>query len=197
MSSGGTEMSEPPKRVYEDYAYVLEYLPYGHPLDSRPTYQRESLVQVVGDEHLTLLECVPKPGSAFQPREHVYIGKEARTKVAHIRRRITYEDLTVNARAELPFVLDEVVKAKEPRFIAFLNEAGPLNVRMHQLELLPGVGKKTMWMLLEERKKGPFQSFEDISKRVKISNPRKIIADRILEELRGGERYLLFVRGPK
>ncbi len=190
-------MSEPSKRVYEDHGYVLEYLPYGHPLDSRPTYQRESLVQVVGDEHLTLLECVPKPGAAFQPREHVYIGKEARTKIAHIRRRITYEDLTVNARAELPVVLEEIVKAKEARYIMFLNEAGPLNVRMHQLELLPGVGKKTMWMLLEERKREPFKSFEDLSNRVKLSNPLKIITDRILDELRGGERYLLFVRGPR
>ncbi len=190
-------MAEPVKRVYEDYAYVLEYLPYGHPLDSRPTYQRESLVHVIGDEHLTLLECVPKPGAAFQPREHVYIGKESRTKIAHIRRRITYEDLTVNARAELLPVLEEIVKAKEPRFIVFFNEAGPLNVRMHQLELLPGVGKKTMWMILEERKKEPFKSFEDMENRVKLANPRKIVADRILDELRGGERYLLFVRGPK
>jgi putative nucleotide binding protein len=52
------------------------------------------------------------------------------------------------------------------------------------LHLLPGIGKKLMWELLDERQKKPFASFADISTRIKsIPHPEKMIQARILEEL--------------
>jgi len=63
------------------------------------------------------------------------------------------------------------------------------------LELLPGLGKKTMWAILEERKKGPFKSFEDLGKRIPtIHHPEKLLAKRIEMEIANpGEKYHLFV----
>ena len=45
-----------------------------------------------------------------------------------------------------------------PMAIEFFNKAAPLTTRMHQLELLPGLGKKHMWEIIEERKDKPFES---------------------------------------
>ena len=66
---------------------------------------------------------------------------------------------------------------------------------MHALELLPGVGKKHMWEILEARKEEPFASFADIKKRVKlVSDPRKAIINRVFNEVSGKEKHFLFVR---
>ena len=62
------------------------------------------------------------------------------------------------------------------------------------MELLPGVGKKHMWQIIEERKDKPFESFADLKKRVKLlPDPEKSILRRILLELDGKEKHRLFV----
>ena len=55
------------------------------------------------------------------------------------------------------FEIQTIVLEDEARFIRYFNEAGPITTRMHALELLPGIGKKLMWAVLNERKKGPFK----------------------------------------
>jgi len=62
------------------------------------------------------------------------------------------------------------------------------------LHLLPGIGKKLMWEILEEREKKPFESFAEISQRIKsIPHPEKMIISRILEELEDPNiKYHLF-----
>ncbi|MCX9013728.1 MAG: DUF655 domain-containing protein, partial [Candidatus Methanoperedens sp.] len=44
----------------EETAYILDYLPYGHPDDKRPMYQKKPLAQGVGEKHFVLMELVPK-----------------------------------------------------------------------------------------------------------------------------------------
>ena len=65
---------------------------------------------------------------------------------------------------------------------------------MHQLELLPGLGKKHMWEILEARKVKPFASFDDLKERVKLlPNPKQVVIKRILSEIEGKEKYQIFV----
>jgi putative nucleotide binding protein len=65
---------------------------------------------------------------------------------------------------------------------------------MHALELLPGIGKKSMWQIINARDKKPFIDFKDIETRTSIGDPVKVIAKRILDELSGGEKYRIFSR---
>ena len=68
-------------------------------------------------------------------------------------------------------------------------------MRSHQLELLPGIGKKHAREILEQRSIEPFNSFDEIKERVRaVPNPKKAIIDRILQELDDKDRYKLFVR---
>ena len=101
---------------------------------------------------------------------------------------------TATGKAELSFIIEEMVKKNEERFVAFFNNAQPLTTRMHQIQLLPGLGKKHMWEILEERKDKPFENFADIKGRVKLMpDPEKIIVKRILQEIEGSEKHRLFV----
>ncbi len=183
-------------KKYEEFAYVLDNLPQGYANDPRPTFQREPVTQAVGETHFTLLELVPRKGVSFSLHERIYIGKGSRKKIDHVQRRIRYDDLTPTAKSELPFVIEKIVMLREKEFVKFFNNARPITTRMHQLKLIPGIGRKTMWLILEERKKESFKSFENINNRVRMPEPKKAIVNRILSELKGEDKYRLFTRPP-
>jgi len=62
------------------------------------------------------------------------------------------------------------------------------------MELIPGIGKKLMWQILEQRERQPFKGFEDLQERVNITDPVKLLARRVLKELSEEEKYLIFTR---
>ena len=186
----------PPKR--EEIARVLDYLPYGRTPDSR-TYQKQPLVQAVGETNFVLMEMTPKEGVVPVAGARVYMGGGSRDVIDHVNRRIDYSELSNSAKLELPFVIQTVVLEDELRFIRYFNDAGPITTRMHALELLPGIGKKLMWSVLNERKKGSFKSFADLVERVKgLHNPEKLIAKRIEDELMDDRiKYRVFTTMPR
>jgi len=181
------------EKRYEERAYVLDFLPHGRP-GARPGYRAGALVQVVGEEFFTLLEAVVKEGLFIKPYELVYVGKDARDKITYILGRIGYEELTSTAKMELPGVIERIVLNREKGFVNFFNVAQAITPRMNALELIPGIGKKYMWQIINERERAPFKNFDDLQQRANIPNPAKLIAKRILEELAGESKYQLFTR---
>lgn len=181
-------------RIKEETAVVLDFLPNGYPFDTTPSHRKTPIVQALGKERFVLLELVPKKGIFLRPSEEVYIGDGKRDKIHYIIGKLTTERLTATARSGMEFIIEDIVGKSEKRFIDFFNNAQPLTTRMHQIELLPGVGKKHMWEIVEERRAKPFESFDDIKKRVKLMpDPKKAVIKRILQELKGGEKHHLFV----
>jgi putative nucleotide binding protein len=180
----------------EEHARVLDVLPQGRPdLPQR----REPMAYALGERNFVLLELVIKPNASLTVGERVYVGREIeqREKVERVRGRIGYDDMTHAAQSELPFAIEEIVKINETRFMQFYNEAGPVTTRMHVLELLPGLGKKLMMAIVEERRRGgPFKSFKDLDERVKaLHAPEKLIAHRIDLEIKDAtQKYHLFVQ---
>jgi len=91
-------------------------------------------------------------------------------------------------------VIDKIIDQNGKRFINFFNIAGPVSTRLHSLELLPGIGKKHMWAIINERKRKKFESFENLKKRVEmLPDPKRMIKKRIIEELKESDRHRLFV----
>lgn len=180
----------------EEHAIILDFLPNGYSFDKRPIHKKTPVAQAIGKENLVLLDLVPKEGVFLQPHEEVYIGQGKREKIHHIIGRMETSNMTQTAKSELKFVVKDLVVKSPDRFMHFFNKAGPINMRMHQLELLPGIGKRHMLELIDKRRDGDFASFEDIKKRVPlIPDPEKAIIKRILLELEGNEKHNLFVRG--
>jgi putative nucleotide binding protein len=187
------------EKRYEVYAYVLDFLPHGRPgamPGTRPGYRAGSLVQIIGEEFFTLLEAIAKEGTVLKSSDRVYVGKDARDKITYIIGRIGYDELTSTAKMELATVIEKIVINREQWFVNFFNTAQAITPRMHALELIPGIGKKYMWQILDERERNPFKSFEDLQQRANIPSPAKLIAKRILEELSGDSKYRVFTRAP-
>jgi len=179
-------------QLYEEYAYVLDILPHGRP-GTRP-YRAGALVQLVGENYFTLLEATVKEGIPLRPHDRVYVGKDTRDKVTYILGRVGYDEITTAARTELEVVIEKIVLSREGFFVKFFNTAQAVTPRMHSLELIPGIGKKYMWQILDQREMRTYRSFEDLQERANIPNPAKLLVKRILEELAGESKYRLFTR---
>lgn len=173
----------------DEYAIILEYLPNGYPLEKTMM----PLAQAIGEKNLTLLEIIPRRGTSFEIGEKVYIGEGKRDKVSYILGRLNREKLTESAKSQLKEIIKELVKKTESRFIDFFNKSLAISKRTHQIELLPGLGKKHMREILKQREEKEFESFEDMKKRIQnLPDPEKSIEKRIFQELTSFERYKLF-----
>ncbi|WP_049927148.1 DUF655 domain-containing protein [Halopiger goleimassiliensis] len=176
-------------------AVVLDYLAHGLSDDARPQYEKSPAGYALDVEDFSLYEV------AFDEDERLTIGSDVVVEPATERevvleaREVEYEDLSSGAQSELEYVVADLVEEQEARFVDFYNEAQPITLRLHQLNLLPGIGKKLRNSILDERKRKPFESFEELSERVSgLHDPDEILVERILEELRDDDlKYQTFV----
>jgi len=184
--------------MVEDYVYVLDYLPKGRA--DLPPHKRHPTVYSIGENQFTLLELVPKNDATFTIGERIYVGKDPvlRKKIAKIKGRVSYDDMTSTAHGEMPYVILDIVHDQKEKFLKFYNESPAISTRFHVLELLPGLGKKMMHDILDERKKKPFTSFEEMCERIDfLRAPDKLVAKRIELELTDpNQKYRLFTRPP-
>jgi len=178
----------------EEIVIVLDFLPNGYPFDKTPMHRKTAIVQAIGITKFTLLELVPRKGEFLQPLAEVYIGDGKRDKIHHINGRINLDKLTQTAKQELTPVIKELIHKNTQKFVNFFNKAQPLSIRMHSLELLPGIGKKHVKELLLQREEKPFENFTDIKNRVKLMpDIETVILKRILFELEEGDKHKIFL----
>lgn len=173
---------------------MLDYLPQGR--STERGFSREPVALGLGESELKLLEILPRLGTPLTIGSRiplVPIGSQT-PPIDHVRRRVPFTDLTMEAQRELPIALERIVTSDPARFLKFFNQAEAVSRRFHLLELLPGIGKKTMWSIVEERRRGPFESFAALEQRTQVRHPEKLIVARVVQELQGAEdKYRLFV----
>jgi len=174
----------------EENAIVLDYLPYGYPLEDKMM----PIAQAIGSKNLTLLQLVPRRGVKLEVGEEVYIGEGKRDKVYYILGKIQESKLTETSKRQLEDFIKNLITEKEQVIVDFFNTAEAINTRLHQFELLPGFGKKHTEAILEERNKKPFESLTDLKDRVSnLPDPKKTVEKRYWDEIMGREKYFLFV----
>ncbi len=182
--------------VDTDEAVVLDFLAHGRSDDDRPQYQKEPLAYAIGVEDFQLYECTVDGDATVSIGDRLVLSpSEHRSPGIESVRGVDHGDLSGGAQSELEYVVEDVVDAQEDRFVEFYTEAQPVTLRLHQLNLLPGIGDKLQESILDERRRGPFESFEDIQERVDgLHDARQVIVDRIMEELTEDDlKYRVFV----
>ena len=177
-------------REKDEYALVLDYLPYGYPLEGK----MNPIVQAIDEKYFSLLELVPSRGMTFNLQEKVYIGPNKRDKIYFIRGRLATNKLTETAKIQLQEFVKKVVAEQEKKYLDFFNTAQAINTRLHRIELLPGFGKKHTNEIIKIREEKPFESFDDIRERAPgLPDPQRAIEKRIIEEILESPRQRLFV----
>ncbi|TFG28597.1 MAG: DUF655 domain-containing protein [Promethearchaeota archaeon] len=180
---------------------ILDVLLHGHPEEDKPSWTKTPLAQVLTFPDFVLYEVKinKSPNLVLKPEEKkTYEEFIKQNKLRDVIKKIDYEELTNTAKALIQPILEKEILNYEEEFINFFNNSTSITPRMHALKLLPGIGKKHMWEIIEEREKQKFSSFEDIANRTSTSNPTKQIALRIIKELqREGIKYYLFSKTQK
>ena len=188
MSDAGSDDTEP--RV----AVVLDFLPRGRPDDDRPPYQKSPIAYGLGEDEFALVELTLSEDAGINIGDRVAFDPtgDAVERVRYI----GFDDLSSAARSELEYAINDIIDENERRFVDFYNDAQPITTRLHVLNLLPGIGKKLRNTILDERKRKPFESFEELEERVSgLHRPREVLVERILEELRDEDlKYRIFAR---
>jgi len=173
-------------------AVVLDYLPHGRADDDRPQYQKPPLAYALGVADFRLYECTLAEDADVSIGDRIDLEGEAVERVKDV----DHDRMSGGARSELQYAVEAIVDEDESRFVDHYNEAQPITLRLHQLNLLPGIGKKLRNTILEERKRKPFESFDDLDDRVSgLHDPKQVLIERIMEELSEEDlKYRSFVR---
>jgi putative nucleotide binding protein len=175
-------------------AVVLDVLPNGRPQEGRARFDNDPIAYALGVEPFRLLELVLDPDVKVTIGDRVAF--DPADEAVRRSRNVDFDDLSGAARSELQYAVEEVVEEDERRFVDFFNDAQAITTRLHALNLLPGIGKKLRNDILDERKRGPFESFEDLDERISgLHRPKEVLVERIMEELREEDlKYRIFAR---
>jgi putative nucleotide binding protein len=175
---------------------ILDVLSHGHPEEDKPSWTKIPIAQVLTFPDFVLYEV--KINKSFDidlkpEEEKIYEEFIQQNKLREVIKKIDYNDLTNAAKALIQPILEREVLKYEEQFVNFFNNSTSITPRMHALKLIPGIGKKHLWEILEARQKEKFKSFQDISERTSLSNPARQIALRIIKELqREDVKYYIF-----
>ncbi|WP_435114944.1 DUF655 domain-containing protein [Halolamina sp. C58] len=178
-----------------EYAVVLDHLPYGRPDDDRPQHQKPEIAYAVGEQAFDLFELTLTDGADVSIGDRIVVAPDADRELVQRYREIDHDDLSRGAEQELDYVIEEIVERHPDRFLEYFNEAQPLTLRLHQLNVLPGIGEKLRDDILESRKReGPFESFEELEERISgLHDAKGTVVERIIEELTEDVKYRAFV----
>jgi len=174
-------------------AVVLDLLPHGRAEDDRPQYRKQPLVYAMDVDTFAVYECIVSDTTDVSIGDRIDLES---AEIVESRNPIDYEDLPSGAASELEYAVEDLVAAEEQRFVDFYNDAQPITLRLHQLDLLPGIGEKLRNNVIDARERGPFESFEELESRVSgLHNPEEIVVERIMAELQEEDlKYRTFVR---
>ncbi len=177
---------------------ILDVLSHGHPEEDKPSWAKTPVAQVLTFPDFVLYEVKTEKHNSPKVQEKGTYEKFVETgRLKDVIKKIDYEELTATSKALIQPVLEKEVLNYEEEFINFFNNSTSITPRMHALKLLPGIGKKHMWEILDARQKQNFVTFQDISDRTSIAHPTRLIAQRIIKELQRDEKYYLFSKTKK
>lgn len=172
---------------------ILDLLIHGHPEEDKPSWAKTPIAQVLTFPDFVLYEVKANKSSDIEVQEQKtyeeFLNEE---KLKEVLKKIDHKDLTNTSKALIQPILEKEVMKYEEEFINFFNNSTSITPRMHALKLLPGIGQKHMWEILEARERQKFGTFQDIADRTSISNPAKLIAQRVIKELQRDAKYYLF-----
>ena len=177
---------------------ILDLLLHGHPEEDRPSWAKKPIAQVLTFPDFVLYEVKMNKNSNIKVQEQkTYEEFINQDKLREVLKKIDFNDLTSTSKALIQPFLENEVLIYEEEFINFFNNSTSITPRMHALKLLPGIGQKHMWEILEARERQKFVTFQDITDRTSISNPAKLISQRIIKELQRDVKYYLFSKTQK
>ena len=171
---------------------ILDILQHGG-VDN-PNHSWNPICQAIKLPTFQLYEILINKGEIITLQDKILITGQ-NDSLGKVQRTLKFDQLTPTSSDIITEVIKDYVAANEVKYIEFINRAGPITIKRHSLEILPGVGKKLMWEVVNEREKEKFTTYGDLHKRVPGFKIVDAISKRIVEELENKDlKHYLFVK---
>lgn len=183
------------QKRYEEKGIILDTITSAN-ARRRDIAKGEVRAHIIGSTWFTLLEVSVVDNANIMVMDTVSLNKDdEESKISKIVNRITADKLTTIGSKSLGKAIEMILIEEEKRFITWINQAEAINIRLHKLQLIKGIGPKFMQIILDERKVVPFVGYEDFEERTKISGIQGLIKQRIMDEITDDTiKYHLFTR---
>ncbi len=198
--SGGKRYSDKKRQFIKNQreVVILDLLPHGHIENQQPSWKQKPVAQVLTFPDFVLYDVAYNRDSEIKVQQKdTYEKFRNKNKLGKVLDKINYEDLTNTSKALIQPILEKEIMNYEGLFVNFFNKSTSITPRLHALKLIPGIGQKHMWEIIEARDRQEFVTFKDISDRTSISKPAKQIALRIIKELQRDVKYYIFSKTKK
>ncbi|DAC52939.1 MAG TPA: DUF655 domain-containing protein [Candidatus Poseidoniaceae archaeon] len=145
---------------------------------------KTNVIVALGESKMMLGRYAGKnPATAVGERIYVGVDSNKRTEIGDILGMAKMDRLSGSAISDLPLVTQMFVEENQAHFIkAFFNIAGPLSLKQHAFELLPGIGKKKALQMVEIRGSSGFSSLEQLNESCAI-DAAELLAKRFVAEI--------------
>ena len=145
---------------------------------------KTNVIVALGESKMMLGRYAGKnPATAVGERIYVGVDSNKRTEIGEILGMAKMDRLSSSAISDLPLVTQMFVEENQAHFIkVFFNIAGPLSLKQHAFEFLPGIGKKKALQMVEIRGSSGFSSLEQLNESCAI-DAAELLAKRFVAEI--------------
>tara|TARA_Y100000588_G_C13976358_1_gene805206 strand:- start:67 stop:636 length:570 start_codon:yes stop_codon:yes gene_type:complete len=161
--------------------------------DARHPFQEEKFLRVldiqdrrpIGHE----IQCISQPSlfilrarlsgeSDISAGETIELPSDNIGSLSEVR----LKDLSGTSQQELVGALSDSILADKERHISFYNSAGPMSLKFHAFQLLPGIGNSKAIQMVNNRGSSGWSSFEEVDESCGIESVR-LLAERYIKEM--------------
>ena len=137
-------------------------------------------VQCISEPSLFILRARVSDASGISVGETVDLPSESVGPLSEVR----LKDLSGSSQQELVASLSASISSEPERHLSFYNSAGPMSLKFHAFQLLPGIGnaKAIPIQMVQKRGGSGWNSFEDVDDDCGIESVR-LLAERYVKEM--------------
>ncbi len=135
-------------------------------------------VQCISEPSLFILRARVSDASDFSVGETVDIPSESVGALSEVR----LKDLSGSSQQELVASLSASISSEPERHLSFYNSAGPMSLKFHAFQLLPGIGNSKAIQMVQKRGGSGWNSFEEVDDDCGIESVR-LLAERYVKEM--------------
>ena len=95
---------------------------------------------------------------------------------------IRFKDLSQTSQGELTDSILKSISSDPDRHLMFYNRAGPMSLKFHSFQLLPGVGNSKAMQMVKSRGGNGWSTFEQVDESCGIESAR-LLAERYVKEM--------------
>ena len=142
------------------------------------------IIHCITEQHLHLIKARASPGcGVLAPGQKLELPtEEGSEKIAMVLGKDRYRELPNQAQAAIVNVMKEILSENPKPCMEFYNRAGPVSLKFHAFQLLPGIGQKKATQMMKSRVSAGWMTFEEVDEAC-IIDSLQLIVERLVEEL--------------